>query len=201
MENIVSLSQLDIENGVYSYADYLTWKFDQTVELIKGKILQMSAPSRRHQGMSWQLTLKIGNHFANHKCKAYAAPFDVRLYDKIKSEKANKDIFTVIQPDICIICDIDKLDDKGCLGAPDLIIEILSPGNSSKEMKIKKMLYEESGVREYLIFDPNTESVFQFHLTDANVYSLATIYVNDDTLQSVIFPDLMIDLKNIFESF
>ena len=131
MENIVSLSQLDIENGVYTYADYLTWKFDQTVELIKGKIFEMSAPSRKHQGMSWQLTLKIGNHFAKHSCQAYAAPFDVRLYDRVKSQKANKEVFTVIQPDISIVCDLDKLDDKGCLGAPDLIIEILSPDRKS----------------------------------------------------------------------
>ena len=199
MENIVSLSQLDIENGVYTYADYLTWKFDQTVELIKGKIFEMSAPSRKHQGMSWQLTLKIGNHFAKHSCQAYAAPFDVRLYDRVKSQKANKEVFTVIQPDICIVCDLDKLDDKGCLGAPDLIIEILSPGNSSKEMKTKKLLYEESGVREYLIFDPEHEHVLQFHLTDSGVYSPPTIFI-DEILQSVIFPDLFIDLNEVFSA-
>ncbi|WP_305951749.1 Uma2 family endonuclease [Emticicia oligotrophica] len=195
---ITSLSQLDIVNGVYTYADYLTWKFDQTVELFKGKILQMSAPSRRHQGISREINGIFYNYFKSHPCKFYAAPFDVRLYDKTKSAKANKDIFTVVQPDICIICDLEKLDDKGCLGAPDLVIEILSPGNSSKEMKLKKALYEESGVREYLIFDPEHENVFQFHLTDTDVYSPANIYVDDEILTSVIFPDFQIDLKEVF---
>ncbi len=195
---IVSLSQLDVANGIYTYADYLTWKFDQTVELIKGRILQMSAPSRKHQGMSWELSATVYKQFKGHPCKFYAAPFDVRLYDKTKSTKANKDIFTVVQPDICIICDLEKLDDKGCIGSPDLVIEILSPGNSSKEMKLKKALYEESGVREYLIFDPEHENVFQFHLLETGLYSLATIYVNDDILKSVIFPDFQINLNEVF---
>jgi Uma2 family endonuclease len=198
MKEILSLDQLDIENGRYSYADYLTWKFEQTVELIKGKILAMAAPNRYHQDISWNLTLQIGNHFKNHPCRAYAAPFDVRLYDKQKSAKANKDILTVVQPDICIICDLKKLDEKGCLGAPDLVVEILSKGNSSKEMKIKKQLYEESEIREYWIFDPERECAFQFHLTDAGIYSPATIYVKEDILNCVIFPDLNIHLEEVF---
>jgi Uma2 family endonuclease len=200
MNQIISLSQLDTENGIYSYADYLTWKFDQAVELIKGKILQMSAPSRRHQGVSWYLTLNIGNHFAKHRCKAYAAPFDVRLYNKVKSRKVNKDVYSVVQPDICIICDLDKLDDKGCLGSPDLVIEILSPGNSSKEMKLKKDLYEENGIREYWIIDPEHENAFQFHLLESGVYSPATIYVDNEILDCVIFPDLKINLRDVFDA-
>jgi Uma2 family endonuclease len=147
MAEITSLSQLDM-NGTYSYADYLTWKFEHPVELIKGKILVMAAPNRFHQGISWQLSGIFYNHFKNHPCRAYAAPFDVRLYDKQKSAKANKDILTVVQPDICVICDLKKLDEKDCLGAPDLAVEILSPGNSSKETRLKKGLYEESEIRE-----------------------------------------------------
>jgi len=198
MKTVLNLSDLDVANGVYSYADYLTWKFDQTVELIKGKILQMSAPSRRHQGISREISALVYDHFRGHRCKFYAAPFDVRLYDKQKSQKANKDVFSVVQPDICIICDLDKLDDKGCLGSPDLVIEILSPGNSSKEMKLKKSLYEENGIREYWIIDPDHENAFQFHLLESGVYSPATIYVDDEILDCVIFPDLKIDLKEIF---
>ncbi len=96
------------------------------------------------------------------------------------------------------ICDLGKLDNKGCLGAPDLIIEILSPGNSAKEMKVKKLLYEEKAIREYWIIDPDHETAHQFHLTEAEVYSPATIYASDDTLQSVIFPDFTVDLTSIF---
>jgi len=198
MGDIVSLDQLDLANGLYTYADYLTWKFEQTVELIKGKILPMAAPSRKHQDISRELNGLFYEHFKRHSCRFYAAPFDVRLYDKRKSAKVNKEVFSVVQPDICIICDRQKLDDKGCLGAPDLVVEILSPGNSSKEMKTKKLLYEESEIREYWIFDPEHETAFQFHLTETGVYSPATIYVNDDILDCVIFPDLKIDMKEVF---
>lgn len=148
MEKITDLSQLD-PNGLYAYADYLTWEFEQAIEIIKGKIHKIAASNRRHQRISWRMTINIGENFKRPVSRAYAAPFDVRLYDRRKSAKANKDIFTVVQPDLCIICDLTKLDDKGCLGAPDFIVEILSPGNSSKEMKTKKLLYEENAVREY----------------------------------------------------
>jgi len=148
MATITSLSQLD-PKGTYTYADYLTWKFEQALEVIRGKILPMAAPSRTHQRLSWNLTVTFGNHFKNHRCEAYAAPFDVRLYDRKKSLKADRDIYTVVQPDLCVVCDLTKLDERGCLGAPDLIVEILSPGNSAREMKIKKDLYAECGVREY----------------------------------------------------
>ncbi len=197
MAEITSLSQLDM-NGTYSYADYLSWKFEEAIEIIKGKILKMVAPSTRHQQVSWRLTVQIGIHFKNHQCQAFAAPFDVRLLDKRKSSKANKDIFSVVQPDICIICDESKLDERGCLGAPDLVIEILSPGNSSKEMRLKKELYEENGIREYWIFDPERETVHQFHLVQPERYSPATIYINEDTLNCVIFPDLQIPLLEVF---
>ena len=199
MQEILSLDQLDVENGRYSYADYLTWKFEQTVELVKGKVLAMSAPSRYHQDISWRLSGLFYNFLKNSECRAYAAPFDVRLLDRRKSAKANKDIFTVVQPDICVICDKSKLDEKGCIGAPDLVVEILSRGNSVKEMKIKKQLYEENEIREYWIFDPEHGYAFQFHLTKAGVYSPANIYVKDDILESVIFPDLKINLDEVFQ--
>jgi Uma2 family endonuclease len=197
MKEITSLSQLDM-NGTYTYADYLTWQFEQAVELIKGHILPMAAPSRRHQSISWQLTLKVGITFKNQKCRAYAAPFDVRLFDKKKSVKANKDVFTVVQPDICIICDEDKLDDSGCQGAPDLVIEILSPGNSKKEMRIKKSLYEENQIREYWIVDPERETVHQFVLNEKDLYDPPMIYVSEEIVECAIFPELQVPLDEIF---
>ncbi|MBK6994704.1 MAG: Uma2 family endonuclease [Saprospiraceae bacterium] len=198
MAAITDISQLDL-NGTYSYADYLTWKFEQTLELIKGKIfVPMAAPSRRHQQISWRLTLQIGELFKHHRCDAYAAPFDVRLFDKRKSEKANKDIFTVVQPDLCVICDLEKLDDRGCLGAPDFIIEILSPGNSMREMKIKKDLYAENGVREYWIVDFDHETLTRFKLEGEDRYGLAEIFVSNETVVSLVFPDLAIQLEELF---
>ncbi len=198
MSEITSLSQLDL-NGHYSYADYLGWQFDQAIEIIKGKILPMAAPSTKHQRISRVLNGVFYNYFQKNPCEFFAAPFDVRLLDRHKSAKANKDVFTVVQPDICVICDDSKLDEKGCLGSPDLVIEILSPGNSNKEMRLKKSLYEENEIREYWIVDPEHETVHQFHLTEEGIYSPATIYINEDFLDGVIFPDLKIELMEVFK--
>lgn len=198
MAVITSLSQLDL-NATYSYADYLAWKFEEAVELIKGKISPMAAPSRRHQTIARNLTGCFFNFFQKHPCEFYPAPFDVRLFDKRKSTQANKDVYSVVQPDLCIICNESKLDDKGCIGAPDLIVEILSPGNSSKEMKTKKLLYEENQVREYWILDPERECAFQFHLTETDLFGPATIYTHEDVLECEIFPDLKINLLEIFK--
>ncbi len=198
MNQITHLSQLD-PNGTYSYADYLSWRFEQALEVIKGKIWPMSAPSRTHQKLSWQLSGLFFNHFKNHRCEAYAAPFDVRLYDRKKSLKADKDIYTVVQPDLCIICDLDKLDERGCLGAPDLIVEILSPGNSTREMKIKKDLYAESGVGEYWVVDPSHETITRFNLApDGFTYERPLIFVSDDPMPSVVFPDFILPLGELF---
>ncbi|MBI5915560.1 MAG: Uma2 family endonuclease [Bacteroidetes bacterium] len=198
MEKITSLSQLDLEK-TYTYADYLTWQFEQAVELIKGRIAKMAAPSRRHQRVSFVLSGKFYDYFKMNPCEAYAAPFDVRLYNKIKSAKANKDIYTVVQPDICVICETSKLDDAGCLGTPDLIVEILSPGNSTKEMKTKKDLYAESGVREYWIVDPERETLTRFMLqADGESYGLAQIFTNGEAVQADIFPNLVVELGEVF---
>jgi Uma2 family endonuclease len=194
---ITNLSQLD-RQGTYSYADYLTWRFEQALEVIKGRIFPMAAPSRTHQRLSWKLTVAFDNHFKNHRCEAYAAPFDVRLYDRAKSTKADKDIYTVVQPDLCVICDLNKLDERGCLGAPDLIVEILSPGNSSREMKIKRDLYAESGVREYWIVDPDHETVTRYNQETDDQYGRPLIFVSDEQMPSVIFSDFTLILSELF---
>lgn len=194
---ITSLSQLD-PNGTYTYADYLTWKFEQALELIRGKIRLMSAPSRIHQKISWRLTVIFDQHFKNHRCEAYAAPFDVRLYDRRKSLKADRDIYTVVQPDLCVVGDLEKLDERGCLGAPDLIIEILSPGNSAKEMRLKKDLYAEVGVREYGVVSTAHETITRFNLEGDGVYGRPLIFVNDERMPSEIFPDFEVQLSEVF---
>jgi Uma2 family endonuclease len=196
VQPITSIDQLD-PNGVYTYADYLTWKFEETVELIKGKIYRMAAPARRHQAISRDINGLFYIHFQGKSCEFYAAPFDVRLFNKRKSLKANRDIYTVIQPDICVVCDLEKLDDKGCLGAPDLVVEILSPGNSKKEMVNKRDLYEENGVREYWIITPETEMLTQLILQNNGKYAPPQYFFSDDTMTSHIFPDLNIDLGKV----
>lgn len=196
MENITNLSQLDW-NGSYTYSDYLTWRFEETVELIKGKLMKMAAPSRRHQQVSWRLSGVFFNVFRQSQCEVYAAPFDVRLLDNQKSLATQQMIYSVVQPDLCVICDPSKLDDKGCEGAPDLIIEILSAGNSKKEMRIKKNLYEENGVREYWVIDPEHETLIQYVLI-GKTFASPQIFVSDDKIQSAIFPNLHFILAEIF---
>ena len=198
MPTITDISQLDLTQ-TYSYADYMSWKFEQTLEIIRGKIFPMAGPSRVHQKISWQLSGIFFNYFKDKQCEVYAAPFDVRLYDKFKSIDADKDIYNVVQPDLCVICDLDKLDDRGCIGAPDLIIEILSPGNSKREMKIKKSLYAEAGVQEYWVIDPNQETLTQFvGIGENENYNRPLIFTSDDEVASIVFPDLIIDLKVLF---
>jgi Uma2 family endonuclease len=198
---ITDLSQLDTDK-FYTYADYLLWQLSERVELIRGKIFPMSpAPNKRHQRISGRMFLSIGNYLALQKkgCELFAAPFDVRLLDSKKSKKSDKDIYTVVQPDLCMVCDESKLDDRGCIGAPDLIIEILSPGNSKKEMKIKYEIYEENGVKEYWIVFPYEQLIQQFALNTKGKYELVKIYTDEDLLTTPLFPDLSIDLSRILE--
>jgi Uma2 family endonuclease len=200
MEKIITdISQLDL-NGIYTYADYLRWQLEERIELIKGKIFKMSpAPTARHQKVSREIMRDLLVYFdRNSPCQIYSAPFDVRLLDKSKSQNFNQEIYTVVQPDISVICDKSKIDEKGCIGAPDLIIEILSPGNSKKEMKIKYALYEESGVREYWVVYPSEQSLFQFILNEEEKFVLKAVFTEDEVFNAHIFPDLQIDLAEVF---
>ena len=138
--------------------------------------------------------------FRNHPCNVYAAPFDVRLLDRHKSAKANQEIHSVVQPDLCVVCSSEKLDERGCIGAPDLIVEILSPGNSIKEMKLKRELYEENGVREYWIIDPIHEHIIRYSLLEEGQFSSPEIILANDRFKSSAFPYLTLDLAEVFHS-
>lgn len=198
MSKIIQLSQLDL-NQTYSYADYLTWQFDERVELIKGNVMVMSpAPNVQHQRISADLNGLLYNFFKHKKCKFFAAPFDVRLYDRKKSLLASKEIYTVLQPDLCVICNPELLDLQGCNGAPDWIIEIVSKGNSKRDLQIKYQLYQESGVSEYWLVFPNDQIIHQFVLGENNQYALKAMYAGDDHAVPSLFPDLAIDLTEVF---
>ena len=199
MSTITQLSQLDL-NKTYSYADYLTWQFDETVELFKGKISLMApAPNVRHQGISGNLHGLCYSFFRHKKCRLFTAPFDVRLYDRKKSILANKDIHTVVQPDLCVICQPELLDEQGCNGAPDWVIEILSKGNSKKELQTKYELYQETGVSEYWLVYPYEQAIYQFVLDNITArYQLFAMYAGDDLAKPYLFPELQIDLADVF---
>ncbi|MFW6029628.1 MAG: Uma2 family endonuclease, partial [Halanaerobiales bacterium] len=132
---------------LYTYSDYLNWTDGKRYELINGQVYTMSAaPYRRHQSISGELFRQIANYLFDKKWDVYDAPFDVRLPE---GEEDKDEILTVVQPDIVVVCDEDKLDKRGCRGAPDLIIEIISPSSAGRDRKDKRDLYEKHGVREY----------------------------------------------------
>ncbi len=181
----------------YTYADYLTWLDDKRRELIDGFINFMSGPLRRHQAASMVIASRIFNLLENTKCEVYSAPFDVRLPKN--GEKDDDKIYNVVQPDIVVVCDPDKLDEKGCIGAPDLIVEILSPSTSKRDIKDKYRLYEKSGVKEYWIAYPEQKNINVFILNKKNKYELSAMYVEGDIISASMFPDLKIEIDEIFK--
>lgn len=191
---ITSLDQLDL-NGTYTYADYLLWQFEERVELLRGKIRQMAAPSVRHQRISFRFSGLIANALGQSDCQAFAAPFDVRL-TRIRNDQETK---TVVQPDLCVICDPSKLDDRGCNGAPDLVIEILSPGNSRTEMKDKFELYQEAGVLEYWIVNPSEKMIQVFRLDEQGRYVGLPAVFEGDILTTPIFPNFEVPVTQVFK--
>ena len=185
----------------YTYADYLSWMDEQRRELINGVAYKlMSAPSRFHAQISSEL-LAIFKWFVKKrkgKCKVYHAPFDVRLPKN--GETANEQIDTVVQPDICVICDESKLDDAGCIGAPDLIVEVQSPSTAKRDLREKFDLYEQSGVKEYWIVYPNDKGITVYILQENGKYNNGTTYELSGKVPVGIFEGLKIDLKELFEN-
>ncbi len=184
------------EYGRYTYADYLTWEIDYMVELIKGKVFRQAAaaPRRIHQELVLEIGSQLSSFLKDKDCKAYVAPFDVRL--PVKSKK-NEDINTVVQPDICVVCDPEKLDDLGCVGAPDLIMEILSPSNNKKEIQNKYEVYEESGVREYWIIHPYEKTLLIYTLSGGK-YIPSRLFTLGDHVASQCIVGFVLDLDEIF---
>ncbi|MBC7439088.1 MAG: Uma2 family endonuclease, partial [Flavobacterium sp.] len=185
-------------NGSYTYADYLLWQFSERLEIIKGKIFEMSpAPSRNHQQVSLKITRILDRFFEKSLCELYIAPFDVRLINYKKSSPNNQ-IFSVIQPDLCVVCDLSKLDEQGCLGAPNVIVEILSEKTFKKDLTIKFDLYEENGVQEYWIVNPAEKNVFIYVLKDGK-YIGSRPFILESEIQSPTFPDLKFEVDKMFE--
>lgn len=181
----------------FTYKDYLGWPEDERWELINGVAYDMSpAPSRLHQEISIILSSKIYNYLEGKPCKVYYAPFDVRLPE---GQEIEDEIQTVVQPDIAVICDESKLDDKGCKGAPDWIIEIVSPNTVKKDLKEKAELYEKHGVREYWVIHPDDKIVMIYSLGEDRKYSRPEVYSNDDVVESKILSGMKIDLNLIFK--
>ena len=178
-------------DGYYTYEDYCSWDDDERLELIDGKIYVMSpAPLRIHQKIVMNLSAILFNFLKDKPCEVYSAPFDVRL-------NADTDDNTVVQPDIVVICDQSKLTDKGCVGVPDLIIEVLSPSSVVNDKVVKFKAYREAGVREYWVVDPENSLVLVNLLDRAN-YTTHPYYGDSACISVSVLEGCVIDLKDVF---
>lgn len=181
----------------YTYADYLKWNFEEQLELIRGRIYKMSpAPTPLHQQVSGRLFGEMYPLFKNQRCQLFAAPFDVRL--PVQNQKKPSQIDTVVQPDLCVVCDKSKIDKRGCIGPPDLLVEILSKRTGKKDKTTKLRLYQESGVKEYWIVSPKAQTVAVFVLNESGLYDDAKQYAGKDVVKSEAIPGLAINLSDIF---
>jgi Uma2 family endonuclease len=174
----------------HTYGEYCRWPEDVRYELIDGQAYAMSpGPNRRHQELVGEVFRQIGNALEGSVCRVYVAPFDVRLP---RGDEADDAIDTVVQPDISVICDRAKLDDRGCRGAPDWVIEVLSPSSASHDQILKRALYERHGVREYWLIHPVDQIVTVYRLVDGS-YGKPDIHELKDTLACGILPAVVID--------
>lgn len=186
-----------IDNKLYTYEDYLKFSEDEIVEIIDGRISAMSpAPSRIHQEIIMEISAEIRNYIKsnNGSCKVYPAPFDVVLIDEDQDAKESKNI---VQPDISVICDKNKLTDKGCTGSPDMIVEIISQYNPRNDYIKKLNLYEQFNVKEYWIVNPMKKNILVYTLTE-NGYGMPDMYTFNDKVKVNIYDDLEIDFKSLF---
>ena len=188
-DQTVKEAQVDY-NKRYTYSDYLQWDDDTRWELIDGTPYMMSAPNRRHQELLGNLHLLFGNYLKGKDCKIYLSPFDVRL---------NADTFdnTVVQPDLLIVCDHSKLDIAGCVGAPDMVVEILSPSTSRYDRTLKFNSYRQSGIREFWVVDPETKTL-AIHILKGDEY-ITQAYTDEDTASVHVLKGFSIDLSEVFE--
>lgn len=192
MKPITDIGQLDLTKS-YTYADYLTWQFTDRVELIMGKIFKMSpAPSSRHQHAVSVIHGTIFQFLKGKPCKVFPAPFDVSLPDGSGVSQ------TVVQPDITVICDPARITEKGCNGAPDMVVEVISKSSVKKDLHEKYGIYEKAGVKEYWIVQPEDRTLIIFTLTEAGHYQPSKPLTKGDMATSQVLPGLKLHLDEIF---
>lgn len=192
---IMSLSAKQKKDG-YTYADYLKWPQEERWEIINGVAYDMSpAPSRRHQEIAVELIRQFANFLVDKPCRVYGAPFDVVFPQGSGDEK---EIDSVVQPDVLVVCDKTKLTERGCEGAPDLIIEILSTSTVQKDIREKFLLYEKEGVKEYWIIHPSDQTVLVFKQNDGR-YGKPDMYSGQNEISVNLLEGLTIYLKYVFQ--
>ena len=180
----------------YTYGDIRNWPEEERWELLEGIPHGMSpGPSRLHQKVVVELIRQIGNFFIDKTCEVYTAPFDVRLPE---ADEADPDVQTVVQPDIVVVCDPEKLDEQGCRGAPDFVIEVLSPATAARDLLTKANLYEKHGVREYWAIHPTDRLVYMHIRQEDGTFAPKEIFEAVNSQEVKIFPGLLINFDLVF---
>lgn len=196
MENLVTEPDMSYCN--YTYADYLKWTIQERFELIKGKVFKMSpGQATKHQWVVGHIFYKLYNFLKDDKpCKVFVAPFDIRLPRQSKDDAS---ITTVVQPDVSVVCDAEKIDARGIIGAPDIVVEVLSPGNNRKELAHKYEIYQESGVKEYWLVHPTEKTFFRYILDENRQYQPQQLLTIGDKVTTSVLPGFVLDLDDVFE--
>lgn len=180
----------------YTFADVLTWGENERIEIIDGEAVMMAPPSSVHQEIAAELTRQLGNYLEGKRCKVYPAPFAVRLFER--DGEAPEDVDTMVEPDLSIVCDRDKIDKQGCRGAPDLVIEILSPSTHRHDRITKYNLYQRAGVREYWIVEPEAQTVQVFLCNENGLLLPHESYGRGDVARVNVLEGCFIDLGKVF---
>lgn len=179
----------------YSYADYLSWDEDKRCEIIDGEIYDMNSQSLTHQRISLELSMQLATFFDDKPCQVICAPFDVALS---KATSINDEIFTVVQPDIMVVCDEKKIEEQRIVGAPDLIIEIISPSTAAKDSITKKALYEKAGVKEFWLVSPTDRLVRVYRLEKDGRFGRDKVFDEKAQIKIALFEGLSIDCRRVF---
>jgi len=181
----------------YTYRDYRTWPEDERWELIDGTAYLMGAPSVAHQWIVSELIRKIGGFLEGKPCRAYPAPCDV-LIPRLM-EQSEDDVDTVVQPDVLVLCDKDRIRPGYIWGAPDLVVEILSPSTSRKDLHEKYMLYQRAGVREYWVIDPVGQWLHQYLRGKDGQFTPETLFVTTGVLESTVLEGFRLDVSTLWD--
>lgn len=179
----------------HTFADVLTWDEKDRIEIINGEAVMMAPPSRVHQKICFEIGRQLGNYLEGKKCEVYPAPFAVRLFEE--SGDYPEDVDTMVEPDLSVVCDPGKLDDHGCKGAPDLVVEVLSPSTRRHDRMIKFNLYQRAGVKELWLVDPDTRDVQTFVL-EGGRYFVKGYGTAEDKIKVEVLEDCVIDLSSVF---
>lgn len=184
------------EKTGYTFADCLGWDEKERAEIIGGEVLMMAPPSRIHQKISGEIFRQLANFLEGKRCEVYSAPFGVRLFEKDGDRP--EDVDTVVEPDITVVCDTSRLDQRGCKGAPELVMEILSPSSRRHDMLVKLNLYQRAGVREYWIVNPDDKDVQVFLLDGSGLFRVHGFYGREDIARVNVLEGCFIELCKVF---